>query len=330
MFGYVKPFKPDLRICEYEAYKAVYCGLCGQLGKSFGPVARATLSYDFAFFSMLRYAVSGQEPVLKRRGCYFNPLLRMTICLPDETLSLGADMALITLYYKLIDNLRDSGVAGRALWALGYPFAAWARGKAAARHPECDSIIAAAMNKQQALEASNTQSIDAACEPTALAMQAICGMLSDDQGQKRILERIGYLIGRYVYLCDALDDLPRDLRAGGYNPFILRHKLERDADGAALQAALEAGRGAVYLTAGEAGKAYQLLDTSCFGPILENIFYQGLRARADEILRSRAPSQQPEARAPSSESAKQNHDCSECIHAAASTEEVGKNKNLYS
>ena len=24
MFGYVKPFKPQMRVCEYETYKAVY------------------------------------------------------------------------------------------------------------------------------------------------------------------------------------------------------------------------------------------------------------------------------------------------------------------
>ncbi|MFT9057020.1 MAG: DUF5685 family protein, partial [Ethanoligenens sp.] len=28
MFGYVKPFKPELKIREFEAYRAVYCGMC--------------------------------------------------------------------------------------------------------------------------------------------------------------------------------------------------------------------------------------------------------------------------------------------------------------
>ena len=32
MFGYVKPCSAQLRVCEYETYKAVYCGLCKQLG----------------------------------------------------------------------------------------------------------------------------------------------------------------------------------------------------------------------------------------------------------------------------------------------------------
>ena len=56
MFGYVKPYKPELRVRELEEYKAVYCGLCRELGQSFGLFARFTLSYDFAFLAMLKTA----------------------------------------------------------------------------------------------------------------------------------------------------------------------------------------------------------------------------------------------------------------------------------
>ena len=289
MFGYLKPFKPDLRICEFDAYKAVYCGLCGQLGKSFGPVARLTLSYDFAFLCMLGYAVSSEKPVIQRRRCHFNPMRKLPVCAPDGRLSFGADMAVIMLYYKLIDNLRDGGLAGRVLCGAGRPFAARAHRKASARHPQCEAAIATAMSSQQELEKNLTASVDAACQPTALAMQSILAQLCDDPGQKRVLERVGYLIGRYVYLCDALDDLEKDLKTGSYNPFILRYKLEKDADAAALSAVFSHGRDALYLTAGEAGKAYQLLDSAVFGPILDNMFYQGLKAGADEILLRRAP-----------------------------------------
>ena len=47
MFGYVKTCTPQLRLCEWEAYRGIYCGLCRTLGRRFGPLARLTLSYDF-------------------------------------------------------------------------------------------------------------------------------------------------------------------------------------------------------------------------------------------------------------------------------------------
>jgi len=318
LFGYIRPFKPDLRICEYDTYKAVYCGLCGQLGKSFGPAARLTLSYDFAFLCMIHYAVGTDAPVFEKRGCHFNPLRRMPMCVPGEQLSFSADMALIMLYYKLLDNMRDSDALRRILWSAGRPFAAGAHRKAAARRPDCEAIIAAAMIGQQELEKTRTASVDAACEPTALAMGAIMSQLNDNPGQKRVLERVGYFIGRYVYLCDALDDLEKDLKTGSYNPFVLRHRLEKDADEVSLGTVFLQGRDALFLTAGEAGKAYQLVETAFFGPILDNVFYQGLKAMADDILLRRAP----KACAHLTQAARQQQTCSGCVYANSKDEKI--------
>lgn len=287
LFGYIKPLRPQLRLCEDEAYKAVYCGLCGQLGKTFGPLARLTLSYDFAFLAMLYFAAGqGKSPVMaQKRSCHINPLRKRRILLPGEGLAFSADAAIIMLYHKLSDNIRDSG----AVWKLGLPFVYPAWRKAALRRPGCEEVIARAIGRQWEVEQSATAGIDAACEPTAVAMQAVCSQLPGSKGQNRVLERIGYLVGRYVYLCDALDDLTSDLKTGSYNPFIRKYGLEKDAYPAQINQVLLAGRDAVYLTAGEAGKTYQLLEPAYFGPVLENIFYLGLCARVDEILKKRAP-----------------------------------------
>jgi len=288
LFGYIRPFKPELRICEYEAYKAVYCGLCGQLGRSFGPLARLTLSYDFAFFAMLYYAANDTPPVIEnKRGCHFVLTRKRPVCQPGEALEFSADVAILSLYHKLRDNIQDGRLVSRTAYRMSLPVVGLAHKKAAARHPECEAIIAAAMVAQHRLEQNGTSSIDAACQPTAQAMQDICAGMSQDATKKRVLERIGYLIGRYVYLCDALDDLTQDLKTGNYNPFVLRYGLQKNTDKACLDAAFLQGRDTIYLTAGEAGKAFALLEPSFFGPVLENVFYLGLRTRVDEILAKR-------------------------------------------
>lgn len=312
MFGYIKPFKPDLRIREYDSYKAVYCGLCGQMGESFGPIARLTLSYDFAFLGMLHFAVSEIRPVFETRRCYVNPLKKLPICLPGEILSFGADMASLMLYYKVLDNMQDAGGGKRILWRMAKPFAGSAHKKAMARRPDCEQAVAASMAEQNRLEAENCPNVDMACEPTAQAMAAICRELSEDPAQKRVLERIGYLIGRFVYLCDALDDLSDDLHTGSYNPFVQKHKLTPGADNDAMGEIYQRGREALYLTAGEAAKAYQLLDTQVFGSILDNVFYQGLRASVDSIMLQKAPKT---ALAQTEETA-----CPDCPHAALNRE----------
>ena len=80
MFGYVKTCTPQLRICEWEAYRGVYCGLCRTLGHRFGPLARLTLSYDFTFLAMLDMALREEPPEYRRRSCGVNPLRRCPHC----------------------------------------------------------------------------------------------------------------------------------------------------------------------------------------------------------------------------------------------------------
>ena len=53
MFGYIRPQKGELLVREFEQYRGVYCGLCKQLGKSYGFAARMTLSYDCTFLGLL-------------------------------------------------------------------------------------------------------------------------------------------------------------------------------------------------------------------------------------------------------------------------------------
>ena len=58
MFGYVKPDKSELRIKEYETYKAVYCALCKELGKRYGLMSRLTLNYDYTFLLSMKSRMS--------------------------------------------------------------------------------------------------------------------------------------------------------------------------------------------------------------------------------------------------------------------------------
>ncbi len=51
MFGYIVVHKPELKVREYETYRASYCGLCHSLKKQ----SRENRTADFK----LRYDISG-------------------------------------------------------------------------------------------------------------------------------------------------------------------------------------------------------------------------------------------------------------------------------
>ena len=129
-----------------------------------------------------------------------------------------AAAAMIMLYYKLLDNIEDE----KGIKRLGYKIVkgiySKAHKKAAKQYPEIELIFAEYIKAQALLEKENCQSIDRAADPTAKALGAVFEFCSEDTLEKRVLSRMGYCIGRYIYLLDAAVDLPEDLKKGNYNP----------------------------------------------------------------------------------------------------------------
>ncbi len=284
MFGYVKPLKPQMRVCEYETYKAVYCGLCKQLGRTYGPFSRLTLSYDFAFLALLQMSLQEQPQAFSLRRCMLNPLKKAPCCEENESLKFAGGAAMLTLYFKLLDNYNDGGFGQRLVSLLCKPFVWFAYRKAADIYPETASILYETISRQSLIESERCDSVDQASEPTALALSGLCGQLSEDPSCKRVLLRFGYLLGRYVYLADALDDLEEDVRQGSYNAFLLREHLDGTPSDEQLAVIRENAKGSLFLTIAELEKTYDLLDLQHYKPILDNIVYLGLRDTVERIL----------------------------------------------
>lgn len=265
MFGYVKACKPELKVKEYETYKAVYCSLCKKLGKSYGILSRFTLSYDFTFLALLNMSLTDGCDGFVRKRCAFNPLKKCNYCKDDTLIDMPAAAAIIMLYYKILDNIADE----RGFKKIGYlclkPIFSHAHKKAAKNYPQIEKSVAEYIKSQNALEAENCSSIDEAADPTAKVMQEILALCSDDQTQKRVLNRLGYCIGRYIYLLDAAVDLPQDEKSGSYN--VLKFC---DCD------IKEKITPQLYFCVNEAARAFELLEIKKYKSILGNIIYLGL------------------------------------------------------
>lgn len=265
MFGYIKACKPELKVKEYDIYKAVYCSLCKKLGKSYGILSRFTLSYDFTFLALLNMSLKDGCDGFERKRCAFNPLKKCNYCKNDSAMDMPAAAAMIMLYYKILDNIADE----RGFKKLGYlclkPVFSRAHKKAAKQYTDIESAVAEYIASQNALEKANCTSIDQAADPTAKVMQEILSFLSADETQKRVLRRMGYCLGRYIYLLDAACDLPKDSKTGNYN--VLK---TADVD---IKTKITPQ---LYFCINEAAKAFELLDIKKYKSILGNIVYLGL------------------------------------------------------
>ena len=276
MFGYIKPFRPELKIREAEDYKAVYCGLCKELGRSYGIFARMTLSYDFAFMAMLFMSLDKNScPSFEKCSCIAHPFKKQCRCLGNRAISLSARAAMILTYYKLKDDLSDKGFFKKIAAAVLFPFAASARKKALSFGEEAifiDNSAAEMMAEQKILEEEKTPLPDKAAEPTAKFLSRII-TLGGNSGNERILERFGYLLGRYIYLCDALDDIEDDIEKGNYNPFIFGG-----------EKAVSEAKSALFLTTAELFDDLELLELDKYKEIVENTIGLGLKAEIERII----------------------------------------------
>lgn len=265
MFGYIKPYKPEMRMKEYELYRSFYCSMCKKLGKSYGVLARFTLNYEFVFLSLLYASLNdGDCPTVQKR-CPFNPAKKCNYCKNmGEEFEFSSSAAVMLLYYKLLDNLRDE----KGIKRLGYlalkPVFKTNYNKARVKYPQLDRLFSEYDAAQQAVEKLGITDIDAAAEPSAKMLGGLFEMCSDDDTQKRVLERLGYCMGRYVYIIDAAADLERDKKSGAYNPI----KDREDA--------LQLCERQLYFSVNEASAAFELLKICKFKNIIGNIITLGL------------------------------------------------------
>jgi hypothetical protein len=289
LFGYVKPYKSEMKIKEFDTYKAVYCGLCKRLGKVYGPFARLTLSYDFTFLAIVSSGLNPEFCGFRVERCIYNPLKKKACLVPCHDLTFSASAAMVMFYYKLKDNYEDGGLKEKLLSLCLMPFAGSARKKAMKEYPHLEELVKQCMDNQYEVEHSDTLSIDRAAEPSASALSGICEMLADDPVQKKVLGRLGYLLGRYVYFIDALDDLEDDIKTGSYNIFYKKFSAEGPVgDTAPIHAY---ARETINLTVGQIAAAYELLDFKRYKPILDNIIYLGLHESLNQVLLKKTANQ---------------------------------------
>ncbi|HIQ81381.1 MAG TPA: hypothetical protein IAD32_08915 [Candidatus Scatavimonas merdigallinarum] len=283
MFGYILPDKPDLRIKEFEAYRGVYCSLCRRLGKDYGVFSRLILSYDCTFYAMVQMSLSGSCPQFQKGRCPFNPTKKCNYCAGgQDALRDAAALAVFTFYYKLLDDISDSAKIKALLKKMLRPFAAHWRKKALAGYAEMDKVVSEMFTAQLQAEKDPACSVDCAAHPTAVMLQKLMERLAKDQTQTRVYGQFGYYLGKWVYLIDAADDLEKDQKRGGFNPFV--HDIAgKDLQAAPYKVSLYCNE-VLNLNASMLLSAFYLMEFSVFREILENIVEKGMPQMQRKVL----------------------------------------------
>ena len=129
------------------------------------------------------------------------------------------------------------------------------------------------MEKQAQAEKSNA-GIDEAADASA---RMLAEMVSTDieSSDNAALERVGYFLGRWVYLIDAVDDCADDIRTGSFNP--LKDRFNSTDFNTYSEEILS-------LTVGEAINNLKRLKIHRFYDIINNVLIYGTECSAKKVI----------------------------------------------
>lgn len=286
MYGYIRPLKAELKVREYEAYHAMYCGLCRTLGRRYGPAARFLVSYDLTFLCCL---LEGGKAQWQQGRCFCpaNPFCRRRCIEQSDAMEHAADFTVLLAWQKLRDAAQDEHGFKRAAAWLGMRLYGRAYRRAAARQPGLAVHIEQQLDRLASLEAAQSASLDETADAFAQILSG-CAVLLSGGASRRAGEQLLYHMGRFIYLTDALDDAADDARHGRYNPALQRYHAGAEGLTAADRASLTE---TIDASVSLAGAAMELMPLQAGRGIVENIVYQGmpgvLRAVAEGSFRNK-------------------------------------------
>ena len=185
MYGYVKPFKPELKVREHEHYKASYCGLCHALKRKYGFLSRFLVNYDFTLLSIVLSAMKYEPCKYDKKRCIASPHKKKCICIQNKAIDFTADATVILAYWKIKDNIADKsffkGLPYRVLKQLNKR----AYRKAKRNLPWFDVEVSASIEKLMSLEAAKESRLDAAADTFAELMASFSRYFEDETKKRQ-------------------------------------------------------------------------------------------------------------------------------------------------
>lgn len=272
MFGYVTIYKPELKMKDYYKYKAYYCGLCRTLREKYGFTGQMTLTYDMTFAIILLASLYESESGKSTHRCVVHPLKKHEM-LQNEITDYAASMNVLLAYYHFRDDWNDEkSVAG----LMGTRLLKKKAEEIIQKYPRQSRTIRMCLHKLQCLEKENCTDIDRVAGCFGRLMGDLL-VYKEDHWQGG-LKKLGFYLGKFIYIMDAYDDLPKDQEKNAYNPLKERSRTETyEAD----------IRQILIMMMGECSREFELLPCVEDTEILKNILYAGVWERYNKIQQDR-------------------------------------------
>lgn len=273
MFGYIAINKAEMKFKDYDMYHSYYCGLCKCLKERHGIRGQVTLSFDMTFLIVLLTGLYEPETRTESVNCIAHPLEKHT-ARTNEFTEYAASVNLILSYFKCKDDWED--VRSRKGYLAARLLTPEMK-KILTRYPAKVFAVSSNLKRLSALERQNEQDIDrmAGLFGNIMAELFVC---RQDEWESS-LRRIGFFLGKFIYLMDAYEDVAEDIQSGNYNPFKEAYKSDPDFS--------ENCRRLLTMMMAECSREFEKLPILLHTDILRNILYSGVWSRYTHVTEFR-------------------------------------------
>lgn len=276
MFGYVTIYEPELKVKDLKKYKAYYCGLCRMLKEKYGFMGQMTLTYDMTFAVILLSSLYENAAEAERHRCKVHPIKKQMM-LRNEITDYAAAMNVLLAYYHMEDDWQDD----RKVTSLVTK--SMIHGKVRRiieEYPRQSRAIRSALEELSSCEKEECTDIDRTAGCFGRLMEELFVYREDIW--ERNLRKMGFFLGKFIYIMDAYEDLPEDLKKGRYNP--LRDMYGKDDYEGRMKQIL-------CMMIAESTAEFERLPCLLDVDILRNILYDGVWNRYNKIQMKKSEDQ---------------------------------------
>lgn len=262
MFGTVIANLSELNEEQKARYSAVYCGICRQIRARSSNLSRLSLSYDMVFLALLEMSLYEPEETGGDNACILHPI-KHRAWVDGPCIEYAADMNVALAYYNCLDDWEDDQkLSAKAVAGVLRKHSDAIRG----RCPRQCEAIETCIRELSRLEKENCPNPDEPSNCFGRLMAEL--MVWQEDMWSETLRRLGFHLGRFIYLADAAMDYKSDLKRKKYNPFI------------AMGTGEDKPRWEEYLVLAMARctEEFEKLPLVQDKPLLDNILYSGVWA----------------------------------------------------
>ena len=272
MFGYIIVNKAEMKFKEFDEYHSFYCGICRDLKRKYGGAGQLSLSYDMTFLAILLTSLYEPETRESKCKCIAHPFESHPTKNNIFT-EYAADMNALFAYYKCLDDWEDEKKIHKLLYSK---LLEGKTGKLKEHYAEKLKKISLLMQSFTEAEQSENADIDILAGLFGQVMAEIVTFREDEWSE--ILHRLGFFLGKFIYICDAYEDIETDIKKGTFNPLKQRYESPGFE---------EECKTILMMMISECCKEFEKLPILDNVEILRNILYSGVWCRYEAVHEKR-------------------------------------------